>query len=151
MNPTGHPLQPRPANAEALNAAREEVNLASLLLLIFGGVGVLWIFVNLLGASASLAQLEQVMNLVDYPEELRGPTRFLAGPAAMVLQLVGIAILGLMTFGAWQMRNLKSYGLAMTACVLGMLPCSGCCCITLPVGIWALTILMKPEVKSAFS
>ena len=31
-----------------------------------------------------------------------------------------------------------------------MLPCTCCCIAGLPVGIWALVILLKPEVKSAF-
>ena len=37
------------------------------------------------------------------------------------------------------------------ASILAMIPClSPCCLIGLPIGIWALVILMKPEVKAAF-
>jgi hypothetical protein len=33
-----------------------------------------------------------------------------------------------------------------------MLPCGSCCCIiTMPIGIWALVTLMKPEIKNAFT
>jgi hypothetical protein len=58
---------------------------------------------------------------------------------------------GVMIFGALQMMKLKSYGLAMTTAVLAMLPCNPCCIAGLPIGIWALIVLMKPEIKSAFS
>jgi hypothetical protein len=57
----------------------------------------------------------------------------------------------ILIFGAMQMRKLKMYGLAMTSSILGMIPCTGCCLVGLPIGIWALIILLKPEVKSAFS
>jgi hypothetical protein len=49
------------------------------------------------------------------------------------------------------MRKLDSYGLAMTASIVALIPCiSPCCVVGLPIGIWALVILSKPEVKSAF-
>jgi hypothetical protein len=35
--------------------------------------------------------------------------------------------------------------------VVAMVPClSPCCILGLPLGIWALIVLMKPEVKSSF-
>jgi hypothetical protein len=41
--------------------------------------------------------------------------------------------------------------LAVVMSIISMLPyLSGCCCVGLPVGIWALVVLFKPEVKSAF-
>jgi hypothetical protein len=49
------------------------------------------------------------------------------------------------------MKNLQSYGLAMTASIVAMIPCiSPCCILGLPFGIWALVILNRPEVKAAF-
>jgi hypothetical protein len=39
----------------------------------------------------------------------------------------------------------------MAASIIAMIPCvSPCCLLGLPIGIWALVVLMKPEVKSAF-
>ncbi len=47
---------------------------------------------------------------------------------------------------------LQSYGFAMTASIIAMIPCiSPCCLLGLPFGIWALVVLSKPEVKSAFT
>ncbi|HVX85494.1 MAG TPA: hypothetical protein VH253_11990 [Phycisphaerae bacterium] len=65
---------------------------------------------------------------------------------SIVCSIIGLVI----AFGGFKMRNLQNYGLAMTAAVLALLPCSSCCCITLPFGIWAIVVLMKPEVKAAF-
>jgi hypothetical protein len=62
-----------------------------------------------------------------------------------------IVVGGLSIFGAVQMRNLQSYGMAMTGSILSMIPCLAPCCISgLPLGIWAIIVLNKPEVKSAF-
>jgi hypothetical protein len=36
--------------------------------------------------------------------------------------------------------------------IVAMVPCLGPCCIVgIPIGIWALVVLMKPEVKAAFT
>jgi hypothetical protein len=39
------------------------------------------------------------------------------------------------------------------ASILAMIPCfTSCCCLVgLPIGIYALVVLNKPEVKSAFT
>ena len=58
---------------------------------------------------------------------------------------------GLYIFASQKMRKLQSYSLVMTATILSMLPCtSSCCCVGLPVGIWILIVLCKPEVKASF-
>jgi hypothetical protein len=48
------------------------------------------------------------------------------------------------------MKQLKNYGLAMTGSIIAMLPCSVCCLLGLPFGIWSLVVLNNPEVKEAF-
>jgi phage FluMu protein Com len=62
----------------------------------------------------------------------------------------GIVLYGVVMAGAIQMKQLQSYGLAVTASILAMLPCSGCCIIGLPIGIWALVVLCDPSVRAAF-
>jgi hypothetical protein len=61
--------------------------------------------------------------------------------------VIGIVIV----MGALKMKILQSYGLAMTSSILAMIPCiSPCCLLGLPIGIWSVVVLSKPEVKSAF-
>lgn len=75
----------------------------------------------------------------------------MSGPIYIGSGILSLIISGVMIFGALQMMKLRSYGLAMTSSILGMLPCSFCCIAGLPIGIWSVIVLMKPEVKAAFS
>lgn len=59
-------------------------------------------------------------------------------------------ISGLVLIGAIHMYRLRGYGLAMAAAIISLLPCTGCCILTLPIGIWALVVLNDPIVKSSF-
>jgi len=74
-----------------------------------------------------------------------------SGTVGVLASIVGLLVSGLILFGGLNMRKLENYGLAMTASVVSMIPCvSPCCLIGLPIGIWALVVLSKPEVKGAF-
>ena len=68
-----------------------------------------------------------------------------------LLSVMALGIYGFTIFGALKMRNVQSYGLAMAAAITVMLPCTCCCVLGLPAGIWALVVLNKPEVKAAFT
>jgi hypothetical protein len=49
--------------------------------------------------------------------------------------------------------QLKSYGLAMTATIIAMIPCTGvmdCCIVEVGIGIWALVILLQATTKPMF-
>ena len=73
------------------------------------------------------------------------------GTIAMVSSLVGIVFQVVILFGAWKMRQLRSYGWAMTAAIMALLCANPCCCpLGLAAGIWSIVILNRPEVKSAF-
>ena len=46
----------------------------------------------------------------------------------------------------------KGRGMAMTACILSLIPClSSCCIFGMPFGIWGLMVLADPNVKQAMS
>jgi hypothetical protein len=54
-------------------------------------------------------------------------------------------------WGAVQMKNLRRYDAARIAAFVAAVPCIGPCCpIGIPFGIWAVTVLGKPEIRSAF-
>ena len=55
-------------------------------------------------------------------------------------------------FGAAQMLRRRGYGFCKATAILAMLPVSThCMCVlTLPLGIWALVLLLRPDVKAAF-
>ncbi len=82
--------------------------------------------------------------------ELQRLIQSMTGVMGVVSCVIGVILSCLVLYGAIQMKKLASYGWAMTACILALVPCtSPCCLLGLPIGIWALVVLLKPEVKAA--
>jgi hypothetical protein len=66
--------------------------------------------------------------------------------------VLGIGAAVILILGGLKMMKLESFGLAVAAAVVAMIPClSPCCCIGLPFGIWGLVVLLKDDVKSCFT
>ena len=111
---------------------------------IVGGViQLLGLFANILGAglgslTASGGE-EQFLN-------------WMSGGLGIVTASIGLLIAGVIIYASMEMKKLKQWGLAVAASILVMVPCFNfpCCIIGLPMGIWALVVLMKDEVKGAF-
>jgi len=65
--------------------------------------------------------------------------------------VIGLGLMILALVGAVKMKNLESYGLAMTSAILMVIPAlSPCCFIGIPFGIWALVVLADAQVRAAF-
>lgn len=80
-----------------------------------------------------------------------GMMQMFSGVAGIVFSIIGIVVGLVIFFGALKMMKLQSYGFSMATAIVAMIPCiSPCCLLGLPIGIWALVVLMKPEVKAAF-
>ena len=80
-----------------------------------------------------------------------GIPNMLSGGIGVVFSVIGLIMSVVVFMGASKMKNAESYGFAMAASILAMIPCiSPCCLLGLPLGIWALVVLLKPEVKAAF-
>ena len=107
-----------------------------------------------LGALAQLvALLKNLLVGVPIPANDQVPAwlMMLTGRVGVVLGIIGLLMSGVILLGALKMKKLESYGLAMTVSILAMIPClSPCCVVGLPIGIWAVVVLSKPEVKAAF-
>ena len=79
------------------------------------------------------------------------PTWFLVGPIVAIGGVMLFLLMSiLMMIGARSMRKLGSYGLAVFAAILAVLPWTPTFLIGLPMGIWALMVLKQPDVKAAF-
>lgn len=72
---------------------------------------------------------------------------FLGGAFDVLSMVLPIIII----IGAVKMMKLQNYGLALTSCILGMVPLHCCCILGLPFGIWGIVMLNNPDVKDAFS
>lgn len=78
--------------------------------------------------------------------------RSLSTGSSMIRIVAALVLSGVVLYGALKMKKLEKYGLAMGVSILAMIPCiSPCCLVGLPIGIWALVVLNKPEVKGYFS
>jgi hypothetical protein len=74
-----------------------------------------------------------------------------SGTIGVISAIFALIMAAVILMGALKMRKLESYGFSMAATIIAMVPCfSPCCLVGLPIGIWALTVLVKPEVKAAF-
>ena len=147
----GASLAPSAAGADAETArsrARDLVSGPAIGLMVTGGLG---IATNALSLIIHLIRTAAPPPLVGVPPELANFIQIMNGPMGIVAGLFGLAISVLVLFGALRMQKLANFGLAMTAAIVAMVPCfSPCCVLGLPIGIWALVILGKPEVKSQF-
>lgn len=126
-------------------------------LMITGGLGiavsVLDVILRLLGVGLMMANAGRPGRQPADPAFQAG---FQTGQAVgnalgIVFDLVGICWGVLLLLGALRMHTLQTYGFAMTACILAMVPANCCCILGLPFGIWGLVVLSRPEVKDAFS
>ena len=80
-----------------------------------------------------------------------GMSSLFTGVIGLVFNVIWLLLSGLVIYGALKMKKLESYGLAMAAAVVAALPCtSPCCVLGLPLGIWAIAVLVNQDVKSAF-
>lgn len=114
-------------------------------LMVTAGLGavaqVVGILINLLGIGGGAAEGGD-----------EAAAAMLSGGLGIVMGLVAIAFSVFIWIGAGKMKRLESYGMCMGAAIVAMIPCiSPCCLIGLPIGIWALIVLNKPEVKEAFT
>ncbi|WCJ58387.1 DUF4339 domain-containing protein [Fontisphaera persica] len=115
-------------------------------------IGALVVASNLFGLLGNLLGLAMPVTQSTGDPNMDKVIQMMSGTLGVVFALIGV-LLGIATIVAGiQMRKLKSYSLAMAMLILNMIPCcNSCCCLVgLPIGIWGLTVLMKPEVKRAF-
>ncbi len=149
-NPYENPYQP--SSSGGMGGVPPSANALALVkgpaigLMVTAGIGiavqVLSLAMNALGLGMGAAAAG------DQPE---GMQLMVQGTVGIVMGLVALAIGVVILLGALKMQKLESYGFSMAAAILAALPCiSPCCLLGLPIGIWALVVLNKPEVKSAF-
>lgn len=131
-------------------AAEQAVQAPGIALMIFGGVNalqaLLFVVVGIVGSfdpsifeNSSYgggADVDPMMNVV----------------IAIIMGIIMLGASGLIFFGGMKMRQLESFGIAMAAAIAAVIPCTTiyCCIPGIALGIWALVVLNKPEVKSSF-
>jgi serine/threonine protein kinase len=85
--------------------------------------------------------------------EIRPTSQAVGAPLLLILLPMMLLVLAfpiLMIVGAMRMQQLRSYGLAMTASVIAVLPIHPWFILGLPFGVWAIVVLMRRETRDAF-
>lgn len=127
-------------------AAAARVKGPAMTLIVITAVGIL---LQLASLAMNLAGMSQFP--AGLPPEYERWAAMMSGTLGVVGTVITLAVGGLIIYGAMKMMNLQSYGLAMAASIVAMIPClSPCCCLGLPAGIWAIVVLNNAEVKAAF-
>jgi len=120
-------------------------------LIVAAAFGALWDLLSLLSnlLGGGMAGLEELAGEYEGVSRIASAT---GGAVGVLACLISLGICGLIIWAALQMKELRNWTLAMVASILAMVPCIGACClIGIPIGIWSLVVLMKPEVKAAFT
>lgn len=135
---------PPPAGADP----RQQVQGPAIGLIVTAVIGGLFAIFSLLGNILGMG----MMSLDQYTGDMEWAQYAFGGAFGVVGALIGLAVAGFILWVALQMKELKAWTLSVVASILAMIPCiSPCCIIGLPIGIWALVVLLKPEVKAAFT
>jgi hypothetical protein len=69
-----------------------------------------------------------------------------------IFGIIALLVNAFIIFASVKMMKLESWGMALTASILAMIPCFTCFCCVLgvPSGIWSIVVLVDPQVKAAF-
>lgn len=116
-------------------------------ILVAGALGLVMQIASFAFSDAMNAHILEMANEAGVPmsAEQLDPT----APLNLASSLFGMLLSIGMIVGGWAMLKRTSWALALTGAICALIPCSTCCCIGLPFGVWALIVLLKPEVKAA--
>lgn len=131
---------------------QERVKGPAIALIVVGILGGVFGILNLLG-SALMSSLAKSIGALS-EEQIAEMERMSTGQTIMsvVLSLLVIGGSAFVIFGALQMMKLRNWSIALIASILAMIPFFTCCAcfFGLPVGIWAIIVLVNDDVKRAF-
>ena len=135
----------------------ERLKIPAILLVILGVLGLLFTVAGPFFKATMMETMLQFFEKVNVPlnaaqrAQMEAAKTVGLGLGDLFSLALGLVVNTVILVGGLKMMKLQSWGLALASAILVMLPCGSCCClIGLPIGIWAVIQLNKPEVKSAF-
>jgi hypothetical protein len=126
--------------------ASDQVSGPSIGLLITGILGAALSFIGLIAGL-----FETGIESIKSNEFIGGYARIAEGAAGVAFCFVGLLVAGFIIYASLKMKKLTQWSLCIAASIIAMIPCiSPCCIVGLPIGIWCLVVLTKPEVRASF-
>jgi hypothetical protein len=138
----------RPRRSVSKDRARGMVMAPAIILLVVGGLGLLAAAVNTLLQLVNTAPPGAMGLPGAAPPPGVDQTAYKIG--AMVGATIGFPWSLVILLGGIQMLRLRGRAMAIAGSAVAMVPCSPCCILGLPIGIWSLIVLNKEEVIRAF-
>jgi len=145
--PPGFPMQParpEPPVPLAPRTARSRLIVPAVALLCLSGVliGVFALDFFVVVPGTPIVGLEGV------PPEMKARMH----PLLLTMCIFGMLANLFNVVAAIQMLRVRSWGLALAGCIVAAVPLvsSVLCLLTLPFSVWAIVVLVKPEVRAAF-
>lgn len=144
--------------ADARSRALQDVTGPAIGLIVTAALGILCALVQIvlkvLGNSTE--ELNYMYRIYGQNANFMRGAHLANGPVGFMLHGLGILICLFILYGALKMKKLENYGLSVAVTIVAMIPClapclSPCCLVGIPIGIWALVVLNKPEVKASFT
>jgi tRNA A-37 threonylcarbamoyl transferase component Bud32 len=132
----GQVAPPSTAPSESVEAVRQRLRIPAIGLMISGAVNFLF--------------LELVLVLNFYAMEWVD-TQAEPGMLAVDIMMAATVVGAIIMLGGWQMLRLRSYGLVVACSILALVPLSAGFILGVPMGIWALFVLNRPETQQAFA
>jgi predicted Zn finger-like uncharacterized protein len=117
--------------------------------MVLGGLNIAWLILDIV-----LRFLDISLLAAGAPGQVapgNDPEEMVGNVVGGLFSVFGILLAVVMIFGGYKMKRLENYGLAMAVTIFAILPCWNCCLLGLPLGIWSLIVLNRPEVKVAFT
>jgi hypothetical protein len=145
MSPPPPPYTPPPP---AGPGAAQQVQGPAIGLIVTGAIGLLFavlgLLMNVLGMGMS--GLQDLGG--DYGSQYWA---MWSGGLGVVSAVIALAAWGFVIWAAMKMKVLEQRTAAIVASIVAMIPCfCPTCVVGIPIGIWSLVVLLKPEVKAAF-
>ena len=131
------------------NAVAGKVKAPAIAMIVVSALGILYQLGMLVARLAGVAMSN--MPTGNMSAEQARIVNMLSGGLGLVGAVLAVAVGGFIIFASMKMMNLQNWGMALAAAILIIIPClSPCCCLGIPVGIWAIVVLVNAEVKAAF-
>ena len=145
MSPPPPPYTPPPP---AGPGAAQQVQGPAIGLIVTGAIGLLFavlgLLMNVLGMGMS--GLQDLGG--DYGSQYWA---MWSGGLGVVSAVIALAAWGFVIWAAMKMKVFEQRTAAIVASIVAMIPCfCPTCVVGIPIGIWSLVVLLKPEVKAAF-
>jgi hypothetical protein len=161
IQPQPFPTSAPPSSAFDPGGAKRVVQPAATALLVMGILMALFnlAFIVLVFVGGGIeSMMQSLRDNPDLPPEISralGDMDATAGAAGMVPWFIFVCLDLFVIFAALRMKQLRGYGVALAGAIISTIPCltsHPCCCclINIPIGIWCIIVLAKPEVRDAF-